>query len=102
MELPDARGACYGIVALEWHGYQYIWNKPDTCHFIWLVHINDYRKHGLHTKIYDLHVIGVITWCLHLLHNCKLLDVCTICATAIYNIGTIVLLIALDFSFTPS
>ena len=28
--------------------------------------------------------------------------VCTICAIVIYEIGTIVLLIAQDFSFTPS
>ena len=73
-----------------------------TSHFIWLVHINDYRTCGLHTKIYDLHVIGVITLRLYLLHNCKLRDVCTICAIAIYEIGTIVLIIAQDFSFTPS
>ena len=34
------------------------------------------------------------------LHNFKLRDVCTICAIVIYEIGTIVLLIAQDFSFT--
>ena len=71
-------------------------------HFILLVYVDDCRTYGLHTKIYDLHVIGVITWRLYLLHNFKLRDVCTICAIAIYEIGTIVLLIAQDFSFTPS
>ena len=36
-----------------------------------LVH-NDYRTWELHTKIYDLHVTGVITWRLYHLHNFKL------------------------------
>ena len=36
-----------------------------------LVH-NDYMTWGLHPKIYDFHVTGVITWRLYHLHNFKL------------------------------
>ena len=66
--------ACYGycmemtllVILMKYNRY--------TSHFIGLVHINDYRTCGLHTKLYDLHVTCVITRRLYHLHNCKLRD----------------------------